>query len=226
MLRRIDTSRPAALSDVAVPGRDSREFLALLKGRVPIAAAVLDLGCGPRDQESPITGMGWRYVGVDYSGDAADLLADAHALPFQDQSFDVVFSFAVLEHLHTPARALTEVARILKPGGLYVGSVSQGEPFHGSYFHFTPWGLIAALSHSRKLDLIRVWPSEDTLRSLSTMGRYPRVIRALINVVHRFHETAPWLAPRRISFAMKDKEIDQLYRAGSLCFLAKRCVKP
>lgn len=225
-LRRLNTSKPTALAAVPVAGRDSREFLALLKERVAGDAAVLDLGCGPRDQEPPITALGWRYLGIDYSGDAADLLADAHALPFRDQSFDVVFSFAVLEHLHTPARALAEIARILKPGGLYIGSVSQGEPFHGSYFHFTPWGLIALLSQREDVELLRLWPSEDTLRSLATMGRYPRTVRSLIGIVDRLHVLAPWLAPRRMRWAKKDKELDALFRAGSLCFLVERTKNP
>jgi SAM-dependent methyltransferase len=207
---------------LVVDGRDSREFLAVLRDRVAAGAAVLDLGCGPRDQEPPLTAMGYRYVGVDYSGDAADLLADGHALPFRDQSFDVVFSFAVLEHLHSPARALAEIARVLKPGGLYIGSVSQGEPFHASYFHYTPWGLVAALGQRDDLALMRLWPSEDTLRSLAAMGRYPRLVRLLISVVDRIHKIAPWLAPRRMKWSEKEQELDRLYRAGSLCFHVER----
>lgn len=44
-------------------------------------------------------------------------------LPLPDESFDVVVMGEVLEHLPYPALTLPEVARVLRPGGLYVGSV-------------------------------------------------------------------------------------------------------
>jgi SAM-dependent methyltransferase len=44
-------------------------------------------------------------------------VADAAALPFEDQSFDLVFHKMVAEHLAEPAAAIAETASILKPGG-------------------------------------------------------------------------------------------------------------
>ncbi len=44
--------------------------------------------------------------------------ASVYQLPFEDQSFDAVFSHAMAEHLSDPARALAELRRVLKPGGL------------------------------------------------------------------------------------------------------------
>lgn len=41
-------------------------------------------------------------------------------LPYGDGEFDLVFSFSVFEHLHEYKKALSEVARVLKPGGLFL----------------------------------------------------------------------------------------------------------
>ena len=55
------------------------------------------------------------------------LAGDAHNLPFADKSFDMVFSFDAFEHVSNPEKMLSEVKRVLKPGGRFVMS-------------FTTWG--------------------------------------------------------------------------------------
>lgn len=45
-------------------------------------------------------------------------VANIYKLPFPDETFDAVFSHAVLEHLNTPLKALGEMKRVLKVGGI------------------------------------------------------------------------------------------------------------
>jgi ubiquinone/menaquinone biosynthesis C-methylase UbiE len=57
------------------------------------------------------------------SGNIANLTfqeADAIDLPFDDESFDVVLSFGVLHHVDKWQTALTEVKRVLRPGGYFI----------------------------------------------------------------------------------------------------------
>ena len=161
---------------------------------------------------------------MDYANPAAELLVDAHALPFADESFDCVFSYAVLEHLHTPQVAIQEIARVLKVGGVFVGTVSQGEPFHSSFFHFTPWGLLSLLRFAPQLEAVRLWPGPDTLTSLAQMGRYSRLVRKLIVVVDQSSRRAPWLTPRKLWWPVRERRLDQIYRAGSICFSIRKTV--
>lgn len=138
---KIDVGRPRPTFQGPRGQRDATELLSVMQQMRSHPGRVLDLGCGPKDQAVPITTLGHEYVGVDISSGAADIRADAQALPFQSESFDFVFSYAVLEHVRNPFVALQEVNRVLKPGGIFCGTVSQGEPFHNSYFHPTAlWG--------------------------------------------------------------------------------------
>jgi len=53
------------------------------------------------------------------------LQADVNSLPFDDNTMDVVLVAHVLEHMADPKRALAELHRVLKPGGVLVACVTQ-----------------------------------------------------------------------------------------------------
>lgn len=222
VLNDVDLSTPVVSYDGPSAIRDSSELVSEMNRFLGAKGKVLDLGCGPRDQAVPIEYLGYEYVGVDYSNTKADLLVDAHALPFADETFDCVLSYAVLEHLHNPFVAITEIQRILKPGSIYIGTVSQGEPFHDSYFHHTAWGLISLISSEPKFKVKRIWSSQDTLGSLAAMGRYPRVIKLMLAFVDKIHAKIPWLAPRKMKWSKLEKRLDKLHSAGSICFVVQK----
>jgi ubiquinone/menaquinone biosynthesis C-methylase UbiE len=202
--------------------RDSAELFSAVEQDLKAGARLLDLGCGPRDQYVAADHYGLRYVGVDQQSAAADILADAHALPFQAGMFEAVLAYAVFEHLYNPFLAGAEVARVLSPGGVFFGAVSQGEPYHDSFFHHTALGLLTVLKASG-LEPVRLWFSYDTLHALAVMGRYATAVRWLIEGVHRIHATLPFLAPRKhFRWSESEKQVDALHRAASICFVARK----
>ncbi|MBL8850839.1 MAG: class I SAM-dependent methyltransferase, partial [Planctomycetaceae bacterium] len=142
--------------------------------------------------------------------------------PFAAGSFDAVLSFAVFEHLHNPFLAIREVSRILKPGGVFVGVVSQGEPFHESYFHHTAWGVIALAASTGELDVVQMWPSRDTLLALARMSRYSKVVKLSLRMLDVFNRNTPFLTPRKMRWPAKLRAIDEVNRAGSIGFVMKR----
>jgi SAM-dependent methyltransferase len=222
LLRKLCLDAPTVNYEGPNAARDSRELMSEIVAKLPQSGDVLDLGCGPRDQSVPLAHLGHRYVGVDYSNPAADLLADAHALPFADESFHCVLSYAVLEHLQNPFVALHEIARVMRPGGCFIGTVSQGEPFHSSYFHHTPWALISLVSAVPGLRISRMWPSTDTLGSLASMGRYSQVLKFMLRTLDLMNAHLPWLTPRKMRWHETEKQLDRLYRAGSICFAIEK----
>jgi SAM-dependent methyltransferase len=150
--------------------------------RLPRNASVLEIGCGGGQMRKYVESLGHTYVGVDISktrvGDelhrhgGADLLCDAHFLPFADRSFDLIYTVALTEHLACPFLAAQEINRTLKPGGYYLGNVSFLEPWHDdSYFHMSPLGVYELLTQAN-FEILNIWPSEgySGFRALMNMG--------------------------------------------------------
>lgn len=80
----------------------------------------LDMGCGDGFWSRRLAEAGYTVTSIDLAKNypAATVVNLENALPFPDTSFDLVWSTDVLEHLHTPERAVEEIKRVLKPGGL------------------------------------------------------------------------------------------------------------
>ncbi len=102
---------------------------------------ILDCGAGfrPVYYENVV-----NYEIVPYP--TTDVIGFAEELPFADNSFDAVFSFAVLEHVKLPFRAAAEMSRVLKPGGTMAVCAAFLQPVHGyphHYFNMTRMGLQA-----------------------------------------------------------------------------------
>lgn len=147
----------------------------------------LDLGCGVERQrfKEPLTMLGYRLTGVDIDGPAPDLLADVHRLPFQDESFDLLLTSAVFEHVKNPHIAMAEAARVAREGSLFVGSIAFAEPYHISYFHCSPLAVYELLTSTgfvvQSIILSRKWNVFNAHFEMGYAGaRYPGRLRNLI----------------------------------------------
>ncbi len=65
------------------------------------------------------------YTTTDLNSPLADVKADICNLPFEDDSFDVIFCNHVLEHIPDDTKAMQELYRILRPGGWGVFQIPQ-----------------------------------------------------------------------------------------------------
>lgn len=89
---------------------------------------LLDIGAGRGEMLKAATARGWKAVGLEpssefarfarkYSG-AEVIEARLEDRPFEEDSFDVVTLGAVLEHVFNPVEVLSEINRVLRPGGI------------------------------------------------------------------------------------------------------------
>jgi SAM-dependent methyltransferase len=70
-----------------------------------------------------------------------DVVADAHCLPYADNSVDSIHCEAVFEHLHTPVKAALEMFRVLRRGGRAFVCTPFLQPYHGYPHHYQNYTL-------------------------------------------------------------------------------------
>jgi ubiquinone/menaquinone biosynthesis C-methylase UbiE len=148
--------------------RSSRLFY-LLKALKDVKGKVLDVGCGQGDVSEAVKHYypDLSLTGVDISRGAIYnakkrvkgvkfVVSDVQNLSFPDSSFDAVICLDVIEHVDRPQKALFEIARVLKKGGLLqiflptegnlftlegllIKMGWQGKKLHGGHLHhFSP----------------------------------------------------------------------------------------
>ncbi len=138
------------------------EWIMDIAGHIEPTTKLLDLGAG-RCVYKPFFDRGKyfsadRFDATDGSG-KLDVICDAQLLPFQEQSFDIVFYNAVLEHVPEPEATLKAIYSILKPNGhLYLNAplvnFEHQQPY--DFFRYTQFGLKHLLSKCNyKISYIR-----------------------------------------------------------------------
>ncbi len=106
---------------------------------------VLDVGAGNVETNHSYTKFFPNRYTVDIDPEREpDLVGDIHNLSLDNNSYDVVLCTEVLEHCHTPQKAIDELMRVLKPGGILILTTRFVYPLHDiphDYYRFTKYGL-------------------------------------------------------------------------------------
>ena len=102
---------------------------------------ILDYGCGVKPYRYVVEGICREYIGADIGENAnADIqLQPGELLPFESDSFDVVISSQVLEHVEEFDKYLNECSRVLKKGGHLFLSTHGTWQFHAAPYDFNRW---------------------------------------------------------------------------------------
>lgn len=110
---------------------------------------ILNLGAG-------VSVIRQDVINVDsYPFENVDIVADIADLPFEDVCADALISEHVLEHISDPEKAINEMLRILKPGGLVYITVPFVMGFHSSpndYYRWSDFGLERQFKDFEKIE--------------------------------------------------------------------------
>jgi SAM-dependent methyltransferase len=144
---------------------------------------LLDLGAGAGIvPQMNFRGLGARVCGVDLdprvvSNPALDegRIANAERIPYENARFDIVFSDNVLEHLEEPARVFREVARVLKPGGVFLFKTPNKWHYMPTIARLTPH------SFHRYVNVLRGRPKTETFPTRYRANSYRDVTRLAAN---------------------------------------------
>jgi 2-polyprenyl-3-methyl-5-hydroxy-6-metoxy-1,4-benzoquinol methylase len=163
----------AGEGDAEIRWKGSRELIA----RHKIGGSILDIGCSSGGFLSTMKSPAWKLYGIEMESSTAErarkntgaevFTGDAMDALFAPESFDVVTTFDVLEHVYQPQQFLTKIKQWLKPGGIYytmlpnidswearmLGSYWYGLELPRHLFHFSPKSLAKLM---KSLGLVEV----------------------------------------------------------------------
>lgn len=132
-----------------------------------------ELGCGVSVIRSEFDKSQIQVVGFDLiESEFTDLTADAHAIPFLDDIFDVVICQAVLEHVINPEMVVSEIFRVLAPGGFVYSEVPFLQQVHASCFDFSRFTLMGHLLLFKNFHIVRYGRNKGHLYVLAWWVKY------------------------------------------------------
>ena len=109
------------------------------------------------------------YTTADLYSPIADVKADICNLPFKENSFDIVFCNHVLEHIEDDYKAMSELFRVLKPGGMGIFQIPQDLNRETTYEDFSITSPEERTKHFGQYDHVRIY-GRDYFKRLKAVG--------------------------------------------------------
>lgn len=146
---------------------DDEMFRSVIYAHLKPDMDILDLGAGAGIvNQMNFKGVVRKVCGVDVdprviSNPMLDegRIADAGGIPYPDNSFDLVFSDNVMEHIEEPAKVLSEVDRVLKPGGCFLFKTPNRNHYMPLIARLTPHGFHQFVNRVRGRSAVDTFPT-------------------------------------------------------------------
>ncbi len=199
----------------------------------PEIATVLDLGCGEGDSidlfKKAKAKIKWHGVDIEGSPEVrkrkrkSEFISSFNGinLPYPDHYFDLIFCNQALEHVRNPDALINDAFRVLKPNGLFVGSVSYMEPYHSySIFNFTPYGIVRVFEDAG-FDFKEIRPGVDAWLLINRqLFNCSKILNPLWN--HNVLHGIVGLIGYIFCLGHRERNCLKIQFSGHLVFLARR----
>lgn len=197
--------------------------------RANLAGSILDVGCGLGAYLNAFGRTSARRFGTEIELDRAAqareratgvTVAAGEALPFPSDSFDLVFSNEVIEHVADDARTMAEMVRVCRLGGrVVIFCPNRWYPVeqHGVYwrgrYHFGNIPLVNYLPiplRNRLAPHVRTYTARDLRRLVDglpvTIAHHGRIYGGYDNIEHRLPRLGRWI--KRLLYAAEGTPLD------------------
>ncbi|MFQ5539265.1 MAG: methyltransferase domain-containing protein [Candidatus Binatia bacterium] len=131
-----------------------KQFVRICAATLPVSDTVYEFGSLQVPRQEGFADLrpifpGKKYIGADIRpGPGVDVILDLHSINLLEESVGTVLVLETLEHVEFPRKAIEEVHRILKKGGILIISSVMNFPIHEhphDYWRFTPEGFKSLL---------------------------------------------------------------------------------
>jgi len=164
-----------------------KQFERIFKLYVNKKGVVFDVGCSLKPYAKLIEQYSLKYYGLEHLSTLhhehkANVYGTAYSTGLKDCAVDTVFTAAVMEHLEEPANALSEMNRILKPGGIIILSAPFFWHIHEEprdFYRYTEYGFEYLLKKS----------GFEVLEIVSLSGFWVTVCEMFIYYIARFNRS-------------------------------------
>jgi SAM-dependent methyltransferase len=189
---------------------DDRLFRQIILNRLSPSMVILDLGAGAGIiRQMNFRGLAARVCGIDLDSRVEKnpyldegRIADAGDIPYSNETFDLVFCDNVFEHLDQPQVVFNEIARILKPGGVFMFKTPNRWHYMPLIARLSPHGFHQFVNRLRGRAEVDTFPTRYQVNTLSDVELFAQMTGFNVENIERIEGRPEYLRITALTYVI------------------------